>query len=203
MIPEYEKNGKGVSSVKLSKVKKICLSRGTIICAQAETGMDIHSWIGTNSVMYPVHDLVMTAELACRIWEVESKKLQELFLCTRMKDDDSANSIIINDLEQFPFLGESEGEPAIRKICRIDDVDILYDSVLSKVYAYPSEILGPIEGGKIKYYRLGDWIGIYGDGQIEAAAWCQEPEPTVQRKLKDLVLALEQSGFKTEDIAET
>ncbi len=181
--------------MKLSKVKKICIGKGTIICAQAETGIDVRSWIGTNDVMYPVHDLLMTAELACRIWEVDAKKIQELFLCTKVKEEGSVIPRIIDDLENFPLLGESGGSPSIRRICSIDNDVILYDSLDGKIYMYPIDLIAPVEGRQIRYFKVGDWIGIYGDGQLEAAIWSRQPEEELMTKLKDLSTVLQLSGI--------
>ncbi len=189
--------------MKLSKVKKICMKRGTIICAQAETGLDRNSWIGTNEVMYPVRELVMTAELACKLWEVESKKLQDLYLSTNMKSEHNTGSRIIEDLEAIPYLGDSEGDPYIRSICKLDSDVILFDSKLNKVYSYSAELLAPIEGGKIKHFRMGDWIGIYGNGLIEAAVWCQEPSRELLEKLNELCLAVNSSGISVSVDPET
>ena len=89
--------------MKLSKVKKVCMDASEIIVKRADTGIDVRTWIGTNSALYPVRGLDMSAELAIRIWEIEPKKLRDIEI--NQDTDENEATTLIKALEELKALG--------------------------------------------------------------------------------------------------
>lgn len=159
--------------MRLSKVKRVALSEGDLFIAQADTGIDVRTWIGAGQAMYPVHELYMTPNLAARIWELDEKQINTLRIS---QGDDSNQSLIIppSVLMQLPAMAEAEnGEPNMERICQIDEMIILIDNKTSEGFCFNVKYLAPVEGSRIQYFRLegSKVIGVYSDGKLEAAIY--------------------------------
>ena len=158
--------------MKLSKVKRVVLNHKSLCVARADTGIDVQTWIGCDMAMYPVHELVITPELAARIWELTEKQIRDL----RITNEENSNlSILIGraDLEKLPMLAEAEqGEPNMLELCCIDDMVILMNQRTGKAYYFDLDLLGPTEGRR-QYFAEDNShvVGVYSDGVLEAAIY--------------------------------
>lgn len=163
--------------MKLSKVKKVCMDGGYIVVKKAACGLDITTWIGTTSALYPVRGMTMNAGLAVRIWEIEPKKLKDLEIMEDTEDDEAPTLIQHDDLESFeflidPFTNESEENyPGLARIATIDGWILLADRDTKEGWVFREDKLGPVEGNGLMYIPMakGDGrIAVYGSGQLEA-----------------------------------
>ena len=166
--------------MKLSKVKKVCTDSGEIVVKRANCGLDITTWIGTNSAMYPVRGMTMNTALAVRIWEIEAKKLNDMRIEEDTEDSEAPTLIDRLDLESFEFLVDpltNEGEekyPGLTKIATIDGRILLADRDTKEGWVFREDKLGPVEGNGLLYIPLakGDGrIAVYGSGQLEAVIY--------------------------------
>lgn len=156
--------------MRLSKVKKIVLDSGTMAVLRANTGIDVQTWIGCDNVMYPVHEIVLTPQLAARIWELTEKQIHQL----RIRDDSGNDFSLINpsDLEELPALAEAEGgEQNMKRICQINQWILLKEASTGKGYIINCAHMAPIEGGRVQFFKEEDSniIAAYSDGKLEAA----------------------------------
>lgn len=180
--------------MKLSKVKKVVLNRGALCVANAETGIDVRTWIGTDDVMYPVHEIFMTAVLAARIWELTPKQMNALHI----DEDENSNIAVLigaGDLESLPMLAEAEnGVPTLYELCRIDDKVILMDGKTGQARYFRADVLAPTEG-VLQYFGAenSSIVGAYSDGVLEAAIYTGrwEDNEILRYKFKALAEAWE------------
>ena len=163
--------------MKLSKVKKVCLNSGTIIVKKAACGLDINTWIGTNSALYPVRGMTMNAGLAVRIWEIERKKLNEMEILEDTEDDEALTLITQEDLESIDFLIDpitpenADEHPGLKKIATIDGYILLADRLTEKSWVFKEDKLAPVEGNNLIYIPVKSYshqIAVYGDGELQA-----------------------------------
>ena len=166
--------------MKLSKVKKVCMDASEIIVKRADTGIDVRTWIGTQSALYPVRGLDMSAELAIRIWEIEQKKLRSMEINQDTDEEEAATRITREDLEKISFMGDTfadaydEETPGLAKIATIDNWIILEDRNTGKAWAMRADKLEPVEGTRLLFVQTegyGNLIAIYADGILEAAVY--------------------------------
>ena len=166
--------------MKLSKVKKVCTDSGEIVVKRANCGLDITTWIGTNSAMYPIRGMTMNTALAVRIWEIEAKKLHDMRIQEDTEDDEAMTLIMQVDLRSFEFLIDpltNEGEeayPGLRKIATIDGYILLADRDTKEGWVFREDKLGPVEGNGLMYIPLAKGegkIAVYGSGQLEAVIY--------------------------------
>ena len=158
--------------MKLSKVKRVVLNHKSLCVARADTEIDVQTWIGCDMAMYPVHELVITPELAARIWELTEKQIRDLHIT----DAENSNLPILigrNDLERLPMLAEAEqGEPNMLELCCIDNMVILMNQRTGRAYYFDLDLLGPTEGRR-QYFAEDNShvVGVYSDGVLEAAIY--------------------------------
>lgn len=161
--------------MKLSKVKKVCVDSGAIIVKKAACGLDINTWIGTNSAMYPVRGMTMNAGLAVRIWEIEPKRLRDMEI---MEDTEEEAPTLITqeDLEDIDllvdtFVAEEEAYPGLLKIATINGYVLLADKNTKKGWVFGEDKLGPVEGNLLMFLPVEEGRGlikVYGNGELEA-----------------------------------
>ena len=163
--------------MKLSKVKKICTGAETIIVKRAETGIDINTWIGVNSAMYPVRGMEMTAAMAIRIWEIEEKKQRKMEILEDTEGFEAGTLITREELESLPFMGDTFEEesgpdyPGLVKIATIDGMIVLLDKKTNKAVIFREEKLDPVEGSHLIYIPVQErsqLVAVYSDGILEA-----------------------------------
>ena len=163
--------------MKLSKVKKVCLDGGYIVVKKADKGLDINTWIGTNSALYPVRGMTMNAAMAVRIWEIEGKKLNEMTILEDTEDDEALTLISQEDLEGIDFLidpitPENANEhPGLKKIATIDGYILLTDRDTGKSWVFREDKLAPVEGNNLIYIPVKSdryEVAVYGDGELQA-----------------------------------
>ncbi len=158
--------------MKLSKVKRVVLRHNSLCVARADTGIDVQTWIGCDMAMYPVHELVITPELAARIWELTEKQIRELNITDSVMSN-LPTLISRGDLEKLPMLAEAEqGEPNMVQLCCIDDMVILMNQRTGRAYYFDLDLLGPTEGRR-QYFAEDNSrvVGVYSDGVLEAAIY--------------------------------
>lgn len=157
-------------TMKLSRVKRVVLDHGNLAVCQAETGIDVCSWIGCDYAMYPVHGMRMTAMLAAKIWELDAKKISMLHI----SEDANSNVPVLIDaktLEGISVMAEAEGEPSLQEVCRINKYVLLRDARDGSGIMFSEDLLGPIDQKKNpQYFREeGRIVSVYVDGKLEAA----------------------------------
>ena len=166
--------------MKLSKVKKVCLDASEIIVKRADTGIDVRTWIGTNSALYPVRGLDMSAELAIRIWEIEPKKLRDFEINQDTDENEATTLITREELEKISFMGDTFSDayeqetPGLVNIATINNWNILEDKKTGKAWAMRANKLEPVEGTRLLFIPIEEnrnLIAIYADGILEAAVY--------------------------------
>ncbi len=166
--------------MKLSKVKKVCLDASEIIVKRADTGIDVRTWIGTNSALYPVRGLDMSAELAIRIWEIEPKKLRDIEINQDTDENEATTLITREELEKISFMGDTFADayeqetPGLVNIATINNWNILEDKKTGKAWAMRANKLEPVEGTRLLFIPIEEnrnLIAIYADGILEAAVY--------------------------------
>ena len=175
--------------MKLSKVKKVVLTSGTLCVAKADTGLDVRTWVGCDMAMYPVHSLYMTPMLAAQIWELTGKQVNALRI-TEEEDSNRPLLIMPSDLEQLPMLAEAEnGDPNLYELCRIDGNVILIEQDTGRARYFRESLLAPTEG-RIQYFgeRKSHIVGAYSEGVLEAAIYTSrwEENDILTKKLEKL-----------------
>ena len=163
--------------MKMSKVKKVCLDGGYIIVKKVDKGIDISTWIGTQSAIYPVRGMKIDTALAVRIWEIESKKLRDMEIIEDTEDGEAPTLISREDLEQIDFLIDpltpenADEYPGLIKIATIDGYIMLADRDTKKGWVFREDKLGPVEGSHLTYIPIEKGrgvIAVYGDGELQA-----------------------------------
>lgn len=166
--------------MKLSRVKRVCMDHEELVVKQAESGLDVTTWIGARHALYPVHGLEMNLKLAIQIWELDQKKLKTIYTDEDTEEKGECFSLITRkDLEAMPPLiavGETT-EPGLKPVCHINEKVILMDRETKKSWYFWEDMLAPVEGGELTYHLLnGDTgrntVGVYAGGQLEAVIWC-------------------------------
>ena len=166
--------------MKLSKVKKVCLDGGYIIVKKVDKGIDISTWIGTQSALYPVRGMTMNAALAVRIWEIEGKKLNEMQILEDTEDDEALTLISQEDLKGIDFLIDpitpvnANEHPGLKKIATIDGYILLTDRDTEKSWVFREDKLAPVEGNNLIYIPVKSdryQIAVYGDGELQAVIY--------------------------------
>lgn len=166
--------------MKLSKVKKVCMDASEIIVKRADTGIDVRTWIGTNSALYPVRGLDMSAELATRIWEIEPKKLRDIEINQDTDENEATTLITREELEKISFMGDTFSDayeqetPGLVNIATINNWNILADRKTGKAWAMRANKLEPVEGTRLLFIPIEEnrnLIAIYADGILEAAVY--------------------------------
>ena len=147
------------------------LDSGSLAVIRANTGIDVQTWVGSDTAMYPVHELVLTPQLAARIWELTEKQINQLHI----SDDGLGNDFtLINpaELEELSVLAEAEsGGPNMVRVCEIDRWILLEEKATGKGFLVETRMMGPVDGGRIQFFKAEDsnLIGCYSDGKLEAA----------------------------------
>jgi len=162
--------------MKLSKVKKVCMDTGTIVIKKAEMGMDIKTWIGTNSALYPVRGIDMNAALAVRIWEIEQKKLRDMQILEDCEGKEATTLIDREELESLDFLADTltadnNEVPGLINIATINGYIMLLDREKNDAFVFKEDKLSPVEGERLLYIPINDsgrLVAIYSDGILEA-----------------------------------
>lgn len=164
--------------MKLSRVKRICLDNEELVVKRAQSGLDVTTWIGTMSAMYPVHGIEMNARLAAQIWELDQKKLGNMYIVDA-DDYEKVTLISKDELEAMPALMQidenAEERPDLEKICVINGWILLKDRTTDAGWLMREEMLAPVEGGTVTYFQMNpgrNLIGIYAGGELEAAVCC-------------------------------
>lgn len=166
--------------MKLSKVKRVCVDASEIIVKRADTGIDIRTWIGTNTALYPVRGMDIKAELAIKIWEIEPKKLRNMEIIQDTDEDEALTLIERSDLEQLSFLGDvyaaayDEETPGLINIATINNCTLLLDKKTMDGWVIRKDKLAPIEGDRLLFIPVEEnrnLIAVYGGGYLEAALY--------------------------------
>lgn len=146
------------------------LDSGSLAVIRANTGIDVQTWVGSDTAMYPVHELVLTPQLAARIWELTEKQINQLHISDNGLGNDFS-LISAGDLEALPMLAEAEeGEPNMERVCEINGWILLKEKATGDGYLIRTAALGPVEGGRIQFFKdEGCVIACYSDGKLEAA----------------------------------
>lgn len=168
--------------MKLSKVKKVCMDAGTIVIKKAEMGMDIKTWIGTNSALYPVRGIDMNAALAVRIWEIEQKKLRDMEIQEDTEEVEAATMIDREELESLDFLADTltadnDEVPGLINIATINGYVMLLDREKNDAFVFKEDRLAPVEGKRLMYIPVEGnrrLIAVYSDGILEAVIYTME-----------------------------
>ena len=163
--------------MKLSKVKKVCMDTGYIIVKKLDKGIDISTWIGTNSALYPVRGMTMSAALAVRIWEIEQKKLKDIEILEDTEGAEAPTLITQEALEWVDFLidpltpDNAEEYPGLLKIATIDGYILLADREENRGLVFREDKLAPVEGTNLSFMPVENspnMIAVYGDGELQA-----------------------------------
>ena len=165
--------------MKLSKVKKVCMDAGTIVIKKAEMGMDIKTWIGTNSALYPVRGIDMNAALAVRIWEIEQKKLRDMEIQEDTEEVEAATLIDREELESLDFLADTmtadnDEVPGLINIATINGYVMLMDREKNDACVFKEDRLAPVEGERLMYIPVEGnrrLIAVYSDEILEAVIY--------------------------------
>lgn len=166
--------------MKLSKVKKVCMNDEEIVIKRADTGLDVRTWIGTNWAQYPVRGLIMTAEMAERIWEIEPKKIAEMAILEDMGENEAVTMITRADLEKVAFLGDAierddeQEAPGLAEVATVNNWLILMDRKTKKAWLTRTDRLAPVENKKRIYIPVEvnrNLIAVYADGMLEAVLY--------------------------------
>ena len=168
--------------MKLSKVKKVCMDAGTIVIKKAEMGMDIKTWIGTNSALYPVRGIDMNAALAVRIWEIEQKKLRDMEIQEDTEEVEAATLIDREELESLDFLADTltadnDEVPGLINIATINGYVMLLDREKNDAFVFKEDKLAPVEGERLMYipvYDRSGLVAVYSDGILEAVIYAMK-----------------------------
>ena len=165
--------------MKLSKVKKVCMDAGTIVIKKAEMGMDIKTWIGTNSALYPVRGIDMNAALAVRIWEIEQKKLRDMEIQEDTEEVEAPTLIDREELESLDFLADTmtadnDEVPGLINIATINGYVMLMDREKNDACVFKEDRLAPVEGERLMYIPVEGnrrLIAVYSDEILEAVIY--------------------------------
>ena len=169
--------------MKLSRVKRICLDHGELVVKRAQSGLDVSTWIGARHALFPVHGLEINLKMAINIWELDQKKLKNLYTDEDTEEKGECFSLIRRvELESMPPLIAVDGAedleaPGLMKVCTLNEKIILMDRETKKGWWFWKDMLEPVEGGEIRYHLINEdtgrnVVGIYAGGKLEAVIWC-------------------------------
>lgn len=146
--------------MKLAKVKGLCQTAGAVVTVQKDAGLDIKTWVGDGSSLYPLRGIQLNAEEIRSLWDVDQDKMAAREVAAE------GNVLSLLCAADIFIDGEHTG---IEEICDINGMLMLYDTRRERSILLNTKYLAPCNNKDRAFAWLdAGGVAVYGQNVLEA-----------------------------------